>query len=114
MTTAARVSCSNSGLPDVVSLCDGPQSRARSWIQTRKRLRGHRVDLNMPGQNGIELTRQIVGNRPDVPIVVITAFSMASAVEAMRAGAYDFVTKPLEVDALVFGAAASDPASCAA
>lgn len=58
-------------------------------------------DLNMPGQNGIELTRQIVGNRPDVPIVVITAFgSMASAVEAMRAGAYDFVTKPLEVDAL--------------
>lgn len=59
------------------------------------------TDLNMPGQNGIELTRQIVGNRPDVPVIVITAFgSMESAIEAMRAGAYDFVTKPLEIDAL--------------
>lgn len=59
------------------------------------------TDLNMPGKNGIELTRQVVGNRPDLPVIVITAFgSMTSAIEAMRAGAYDFVTKPLEVDAL--------------
>ena len=59
------------------------------------------TDLNMPGQNGIELTRQLAGNRPDLPVVVVTAFgSMESAIEAMRAGAYDFVTKPLEVDAL--------------
>ena len=59
------------------------------------------TDLNMPGQNGIELTRQLLGNRPDLPIIVITAFgSMESAIEAMRAGASDFVTKPLEVDAL--------------
>lgn len=59
------------------------------------------TDLNMPGKNGIELTRQVVGNRPDLPVIVITAFgNMESAVEAMRAGAYDFVTKPLEVDAL--------------
>jgi DNA-binding NtrC family response regulator len=59
------------------------------------------TDLNMPGKSGIELTRQVVGNRPDLPVIVITAFgSMESAIEAMRAGAYDFVTKPLEVDAL--------------
>ena len=59
------------------------------------------TDLNMPGQDGIELTRQLVGNRSDLPVIVITAFgSMESAVEAMRAGAYDFVTKPLEVDSL--------------
>lgn len=59
------------------------------------------TDLNMPGQGGIELTRQLVGNRSDLPVIVITAFgSMESAVEAMRAGAYDFVTKPLEVDSL--------------
>lgn len=59
------------------------------------------TDLNMPGQNGIELTRQLLGNRPDLPVIVITAFgSMESAIEAMRAGAFDFVTKPLEVDAL--------------
>ena len=59
------------------------------------------TDLNMPKLGGIELTRQILGSRPDIPVVVITAFgSMESAVAAMRAGAYDFVTKPLEVDAL--------------
>lgn len=59
------------------------------------------TDLHMPGLSGIELTKQLAGNRPDLPVVVITAFgSMESAVEAMRAGAYDFVTKPLEVDAL--------------
>mgnify|MGYP000146089700 CR=1 FL=1 len=59
------------------------------------------TDLNMPGQNGIELTKKIVGNRPDLPVIVITAFgSMESAISAMRAGAYDFVTKPLEVDTL--------------
>ncbi|HNN91814.1 MAG TPA: sigma-54 dependent transcriptional regulator [Pseudomonadota bacterium] len=59
------------------------------------------TDLNMPGQNGIELTKKLVGNRPDLPVIVITAFgSMESAIAAMRAGAYDFVTKPLEVDAL--------------
>ena len=59
------------------------------------------TDLNMPGQDGIELTRQLVGNRSDLPVIVITAFgSMESAVESMRAGAYDFVTKPLEVDSL--------------
>ena len=59
------------------------------------------LDINMPRMNGIELTRQILGSRPDLPVVVITAFgSMESAVAAMRAGAYDFVTKPLEIDTL--------------
>ncbi len=59
------------------------------------------TDLNMPRLSGIDLTRQIVDSRPDLPVVLITAFgSMESAVAAMRAGAYDFVTKPLEVDAL--------------
>ena len=59
------------------------------------------TDLNMPKLSGIELTKQIAGSRPDLPVVVITAFgSMESAIDAMRAGAYDFVTKPLEIDAL--------------
>lgn len=58
------------------------------------------TDLNMPNHDGIALTRQILGNRPDLPIIVLTAFgSMESAVAAMRAGAYDFLTKPVEIDA---------------
>lgn len=59
------------------------------------------TDLNMPGMGGIELCERVVANRPDVPVVVITAFgSLESAVAALRAGAYDFVTKPIEMDLL--------------
>jgi two-component system, NtrC family, response regulator AtoC len=59
------------------------------------------TDLNMRGLNGIELCERIVANRSDVPVIVITAFgSLETAVAAIRAGAYDFITKPLEVDTL--------------
>ncbi len=59
------------------------------------------TDLRMPGLNGIDFCHRLAENRPDVPVVVITAFgSMDTAVEAIRAGAYDFVTKPIERDML--------------
>jgi DNA-binding NtrC family response regulator len=57
------------------------------------------TDLRIPGVDGFELCRQIVGSRPDVPVVVMTAFgSFENAVSAIRAGAYDFVTKPVEAE----------------
>ncbi|MFH1016893.1 MAG: sigma-54 dependent transcriptional regulator [Pseudomonadota bacterium] len=60
------------------------------------------TDLNMRGMNGIELCQKISENRPNTPVIVITAFgSLETAVAAIRAGAYDFVQKPLEIDALV-------------
>jgi two-component system response regulator HydG len=59
------------------------------------------TDLQMPGMDGLDLCNRIVLNRPDVPVIVITAFgSMETAIKAMRAGAYDFVTKPVEMDIL--------------
>ena len=61
------------------------------------------TDLQMPGMNGIDLCERIVASQPDVPVVVITAFgSMETAVAALRAGAYDFITKPIEMDLLAF------------
>jgi len=60
------------------------------------------TDLNMRELNGLELCERIVANRPDLPVVVITAFgSFDTAVAAIRAGAYDFITKPIKLDALV-------------
>jgi DNA-binding NtrC family response regulator len=60
------------------------------------------ADINMPGMNGIELCERVAANRPDVPVIVMTAFgSMDTAVAAIRAGAYDFVTKPVELDVLM-------------
>ena len=59
------------------------------------------TDLSMPGMGGIELCERIVANRPDVPVVVMTSFgSLETAVAAIRAGAYDFVTKPIEMEML--------------
>ncbi|HTJ47626.1 MAG TPA: sigma-54 dependent transcriptional regulator [Kofleriaceae bacterium] len=59
------------------------------------------TDLNMKKMGGIDLCARIVANRPDLPVIVLTAFgSLETAVAAMRAGAYDFVTKPVELDAL--------------
>lgn len=59
------------------------------------------TDLQMPGLNGLALCERIVSNRPDIPVVVMTAFgSMETAVAAIRVGAYDFVSKPVEMDML--------------
>ncbi len=60
------------------------------------------TDLRMAGGSGLELTRQILRRRPGIPVVVMTAFGdMPTAIEAMRAGAYDFQPKPVELDHLV-------------
>ncbi|MFO0567405.1 MAG: sigma-54 dependent transcriptional regulator [Polyangiaceae bacterium] len=59
------------------------------------------TDLNMRGMSGIELCERLAVLRPDLPTVVITAFgSLDTAVAAIRAGAYDFVTKPFDVEAV--------------
>jgi len=59
------------------------------------------TDLNMCGMDGLALCERIVANRPDLPVVVITAFgSLETAIAAIRAGAYDFITKPVKMDAL--------------
>jgi DNA-binding NtrC family response regulator len=60
------------------------------------------TDINLPNMNGIELCERIVANRPDIPVIVITAFgSMETAIAAIRAGAYDFVTKPIDTEFLI-------------
>ena len=60
------------------------------------------TDLDMRGMNGLELCERVLASRPEVPVVVITAFgSLDTAIGAIRAGAYDFLTKPIETEALV-------------
>lgn len=59
------------------------------------------ADLKMPQMDGIELLRRVREQRPEVPVVLLTGFgSVTSAVTAMREGAFDYVTKPLEPEAL--------------
>jgi two-component system response regulator HydG len=56
-------------------------------------------DLRIGEENGLELARRIADKEPSLPVVVITGFgSIAAAVEAMRSGAYDFITKPFDME----------------
>jgi two-component system NtrC family response regulator len=60
------------------------------------------TDMKMPGLSGIELIRRVKEVDPDMPVVMMTAFgSVEKAVEAMRAGAYDFLMKPFENEAML-------------
>lgn len=60
------------------------------------------TDLNMAGMDGLELCERVVQNSPQTPVVLITAFgSLETAIGAIRAGAYDFVPKPFEIETFV-------------
>ena len=55
------------------------------------------TDLNLPGMSGINLLKQVKMDCPETIVILITAFAtVATAVEAMKSGAYDYVTKPLQ------------------
>ncbi len=59
------------------------------------------TDMNLPDGNGIDLVRLISERYPDLPVAMITAHgSMDSAVAAMKAGAFDFVSKPVDLQLL--------------
>jgi DNA-binding NtrC family response regulator len=59
------------------------------------------TDLNMPRVDGMTLVRDIQDEQPDLPVIVITAFgTIESAVEALQAGAIDYITKPFEEEKL--------------
>jgi CheY-like chemotaxis protein len=54
------------------------------------------TDLHMPTMGGVELCNRIHEMDPELPVIVMTAFAdMASAVESLRAGAEDYLIKPL-------------------
>ncbi|HKO92860.1 MAG TPA: sigma-54 dependent transcriptional regulator [Polyangiaceae bacterium] len=56
------------------------------------------TDVNLENMSGHDLCRNLTENRPDTPVIVITAFgNMSSAISAIRAGAYDFINKPIDM-----------------
>jgi two-component system, NtrC family, response regulator HydG len=60
------------------------------------------TDLKMPRVDGLELLQRVKKSHGDVPVIVVTAFgAVESAISAMRAGAEDYLEKPVEVDELV-------------
>jgi DNA-binding NtrC family response regulator len=60
------------------------------------------TDLKMPEMDGLELLKNIKGTRPEMMVILMTAYgSIETAVEAMRIGANDYITKPINFDDLL-------------
>ena len=59
------------------------------------------TDLRMPGMSGLDLLRRVRAEYPEAIVILVTAFgTVETAVEAMKAGAYDYITKPVNMDEL--------------
>jgi len=79
---------------------------AANGFQAEEMVRAETVDLvisdlKMPGMSGLDLLRQVHGFSPTIPFIMMTAYgTVDTAVEAMKAGAYDYLTKPVNLDQL--------------
>jgi two-component system response regulator RegA len=74
-------------------------SDARKKISTNESINYYLIDLNLPDGNGLQLIKELYDSSPKVCIVILTAYSsVATAVEAMKLGADDYLIKPVLTD----------------
>ena len=83
---------------DCVTAADGREALEKVSTQTFDLVL---LDIKMPGPSGMEVLPQIVTGSPDTCVIMITAVvDTETAVQAMKLGAYDYVTKPFNLDDL--------------
>ena len=94
----------------LVRFCDGTRYQCRTFQHPEQALAhfgGHGADvvitdLRMPGMSGLDLLARIREQDPEVPVIVITAYStVENAIEALRQGASDFLKKPFDMEELL-------------
>src|SRR5262249_7961588 len=91
---SASVALRASGFPHVVTIDD---SRAGASYLPQPQVGAMAVDLTMPGISGHALLEQAGADHPDIPIIVMTATNdLDTAVDSMKAGAVDYLVKPVE------------------
>ncbi|MCS7034798.1 MAG: sigma-54 dependent transcriptional regulator [Phycisphaerae bacterium] len=82
---------------EIIAAGDGGAALDR--LQSGQRFDLLITDLKMPKVGGLELLAEARKLRPDMPVIVMTAFAtVQTAVEAMKSGAYDYIQKPFEAD----------------
>jgi len=60
------------------------------------------VDVKMPGIDGLELTASVKHDKPELPVILLTGHgSVGEAERGMRVGAFEYVMKPIDIDALI-------------
>ena len=81
-------------------------SEAQTASEALEHLRHHKADLvvtdvRMPGISGVELLKRLHSQYPNIVVILVSAFAtVASAVEAMKLGAHDYLTRPFHIDEL--------------
>ena len=71
------------------------------------------LDLKMPGRDGLEVLAELGPALADLPVIVVTALGgSAAAIEAMRRGAYDYLTKPFDLDEVLLTLKRALEAAC--
>jgi DNA-binding NtrC family response regulator len=76
--------------------------RSALTVARRERLHALILDLKLPDMDGLSVLEAVLADAPGLPAIVVTGFgSIDSAVEAMKRGATDFLTKPIQVDNLL-------------
>ena len=76
--------------------------RAAVAVARRERLHALILDLKLPDMDGLSVLEAVLAETPGLPAIVVTGFgTIDSAVEAMKRGASDFLTKPIQVDNLL-------------
>lgn len=63
------------------------------------------TDLRMPGADGIEVLKHALNGNPDVAVIIMTAYgALETALEAIKQGVFDYLTKPFKIQELIFAA----------
>jgi len=84
---------------DCVVVADGSEALWKAFMQDFDLVL---MDVRMPGLSGMEVLPKMVTDHPDTCVIMLTAVSdIQTAVEAMKLGAYDYLTKPFNMDDLV-------------
>ena len=88
------------GRMNIDARCAESVEDACKWLRKEK-FQLCLTDMNLPDGSGIGLVQTIQRDYPNLPVAVITAYgSMEAAVAALKAGAFDFVSKPVELPRL--------------
>ena len=91
----------NEGITHIISCCD---SRDVEPLLSKHEFEAVLLDLNMPHVSGREILPLITQRHPDLPVIVITGVDeVDTAVKCMRAGAFDYMVKPVDEDRLLTG-----------
>lgn len=91
------------GRRGIKSLCATTVTDARAALDSGA-ISNCVLDLNLAGQSGLQLLPELLARQPDLAVLVLTGYgSIATAVEAMRRGAFNYLCKPVSTDQLVAG-----------